>query len=800
MSSDDQTRFLDGYFGIRNGKKLVPQDGLNYTKETLSYMVSSARANEISKLVSAFMKDKSVHLMDICAGIGGFTMAFLDNSQIEKVISYELDSERQNILKRNLKAYDFNPDRFQVLGRFDGLDSEDIPDLFGKDIENLVVFFDPPWLPDHIQGHESSPDEYLLEGITIGDKTLEGCLAALSKITQCKLVIFRVPPNYKFGKVDKWHCQGQPVKNSLYYICVPSLAAEAKENKEKNKKLNLDENQKDKNLTNKNKSEEKPSSNQKEVINDSQDKKDKMFKPDTTPQNSTPRPVIITSGQPSRRSLPTIIRGQPTSIRSSRTLPTIVRSQPTSSQTSQPSPTIVRSQPPSTLRQGTAFVPGAARRPTRELIQGKRGLPRISNRYGPEIITLKSGLVRTEREVVWINNLLKFLYNEILHHAIPDPAMRSKLVSANAARVWIPAFTHVSYNPNDGENYEVLEKLGDSIMKTNFTWYMIRHIKNITEGQLGRLSDYYLSKEFQANLSNKYGFSNHVLINLDLSIHVKEDVLEAFFGALFMVAELYLPTFHIGISPTTQIRNPPSSVKVTPACDVCYKFLSSVFERGDIQIDYSLFLGPATNQVKEIFEKMGWGSGKNIIEEIEKEERLLNGGFTITLTLTDRFLMWAGKYNQQYPQDKLIIRQREFAKVTAPTLKVARAKAYEAGLQYLATLHITLDWADRVKAQSPTSDPLLAPYYPQAKAEAIKNGMVNIIFSKGKEGSKAIFTQLLGVDKNGRKYVLVTINGTPRSRGEKKPSKSILKQAALVSYIKRGQTQNAIHYTDVWSS
>lgn len=790
MSLDDQKRFLDCYFGKRNGKKLTPQDGLNYTEETLSYMASSARANEISKLVSAFMKDKPVHLIDVCAGIGGFTMAFLDNSKIKKVISYELDSDRRDILSRNLKDYDFDPDRFKVLGKFDGLDSKDIPDLFGKEIENLVVFFDPPWLPDHISGHESTPDEYLLDGITIGDKTLEEWLVSLSKIIPCKLVIFRVPPNYKFEKVDKWHCRGQPVKNSLYYICVPSAgkmtpSLDSTNTKRKEKNPDLNQNPKDKNLIIKRK--EKFLSNQKKTISNSEDKtKNKMLRPNTSaPQSFTQSVPILTSGrsQPSQ---------QPTSIL-------------------QRLPTIVHSQPPSTLRPSTPFVPSTTssasatnvtRQSIRGQIQGKRGIQIKREQYGPEIITMASEVVDTEEEVKWVNGLLKFLYDDILPHAVTDPKMRSMLVSASAARIWIPAFTHSSYNPNDGENYEVLEKLGDSVMKLNFTWYMIKRYSNINEGQLGRLSDHYLSKEFQANLSNSYGFSEYILTNLDLSIHVREDVLEAFFGALFTASEIFLPKFQISTSssplPRDSGRLSLSAIKVSPACDVCYKFLSSIFDSGNIIIDLSLVLGPPTNQVKEIFEKMGWGNTNNVIQEIESEDRLANGEFTITLKLTDRFLEWIHRYNLQHPTRKVVIKNRIFARVTESTLKVAKKRAYFNGLEYLKTKGITLNWAEAMKTAAPTTDPYLVEYYPLAKARAIKEGMVKIIFSKGKEGSKVLFTQLLGVDENGRKYVLATINGTPRSRREQKPTKSILKRAALEHYYKHGQTQEAIHYLDVY--
>ena len=441
-------------------------------------------------------------------------------------------------------------------------------------------------------------------------------------------------------------------------------------------------------------------------------------------------------------------------------------------------------------------------RSIRGQIQGKRGLsrrnvlPRISL-TGPAVITVESNLVDTQAEAKWATELLRFLYTEILPYAVLDPVMRSKLVSAKAARIWIPAFTHVSYNPNDGENYEVLEKLGDSVMKLNFTWYMIRHVTHISEGQLGRLSDFYLSKEFQADLSNKYGFSKHILTNLGVSIHVKEDVLESFFGALFTTAEIYLPAFNIGTQSTSRPRNigrlPLSQIRVSPACDVCYNFLSSIFERGDIKINFGLFLGPPTNQVKEIFEKMRWGSTNNVVKEIETKEKLSSGGSRITLTLTDKFMAWIDNLNAQRPQNQIVIKDRRFAQVTAPTTKVAKKKAYYNGLKYLESMGITLNWADSMKLD----DPILAPYFPAARARALKDGIVELLFSKGKEGSKVLFTQLLGIDKDDRKYVLATIDGTPKSWRDQKPTKSLLKQAALRKYAKDGPDPRAVYYLDI---
>ena len=105
--------------------------------------------------------------------------------------------------------------------------------------------------------------------------------------------------------------------------------------------------------------------------------------------------------------------------------------------------------------------------------------------------------------------------------------------------------------------------------------------------------------------------------------------------------------------------------------------------------------------------------------------------------------------------------------------------------------------AASMKAESPMSDPVLAPYYPAAKSRSLKEGMVDLGFSKGKEGSKVLFTQLLGVDKDDRKHVLATIDGTPKSRKDQKPTKSLLKQAALRRYTKYGRDPRAVYYLDI---
>lgn len=210
-------QYLDTFFGVRNSIKGTPKEGVNFDLETLTYMTSHNRADQITEIIVKKMEDKGkvpFGIFECCSGIGGNTLSFLDNKNIQWVVSYEIRPERREMLKRNIAMYDLakNNRSFVPDTPFAG-----VPEQY-KSV-NVVLYFDPPWLPANIKGHEmTGKEQYVLHGIKVGEYTLEQWIQSCP---HCDLIVARVPPNYKLDPVPGFVVEELLIKNSLVLFITP---------------------------------------------------------------------------------------------------------------------------------------------------------------------------------------------------------------------------------------------------------------------------------------------------------------------------------------------------------------------------------------------------------------------------------------------------------------------------------------------------------------------------------------------------------------------------------------------------
>lgn len=243
-SATDKTKehlrnYVDGFFGVRNGKKFTPIENINYTIETLSYMTPRVRADEITNLiiktmgnnseiaqiseikgaydhqlqsqVSGSIKDETI-IIDATAGIGGNVLSFLDSNKFSKVIAYEINPLRRSMLMKNINEYGYDSCKYEIIDSDEGFKG------ISPELSNTILYFDPPWLPSNIKGDESTPSQYLLSEIKIGDLTLEQWL---DKCRNCQLIVMRVPPGYKLKNVDNFKISYVEIKKSLLILASP---------------------------------------------------------------------------------------------------------------------------------------------------------------------------------------------------------------------------------------------------------------------------------------------------------------------------------------------------------------------------------------------------------------------------------------------------------------------------------------------------------------------------------------------------------------------------------------------------
>lgn len=209
----DLSQFIDGFFGYRNQIQGQPQEGVNYTQETLSYMTSKSRGDQIAQiLVERVLQrpNQRMTVVECCAGIGGNTLSFLDHPQIEQVIAFETVPERREILRNNIAMYHFQDKAVIPNTSFTKVD---LPNTQYK-----ALFMDPPWLPEGIKGHESTKEQYLLQGITVGGKTLEEWIRLHADYD---LIAFKVPPGYRLQRLDGFIVEPVELKNTLLLLVRP---------------------------------------------------------------------------------------------------------------------------------------------------------------------------------------------------------------------------------------------------------------------------------------------------------------------------------------------------------------------------------------------------------------------------------------------------------------------------------------------------------------------------------------------------------------------------------------------------
>lgn len=170
---------------------------------------------------------------------------------------------------------------------------------------------------------------------------------------------------------------------------------------------------------------------------------------------------------------------------------------------------------------------------------------------------------------------------------VEDPAEAQILFGKEAMeKYWMRCFTHKSIDA--GYNNDPFEFYGDKCLGYNFSKYLRRRFKdelNQANGTL--LQSQYMSKKYQAQMARELGLME--LLRFDpeseQSIHVQEDTFEAFAGCLNNVAD-------------DLMADGSGALYV-------YNVIVVLFD--PIPIILNEVKKDDKTQLKEIYEKMGWG-------------------------------------------------------------------------------------------------------------------------------------------------------------------------------------------------
>tara|TARA_B110000977_G_C10931567_1_gene437300 strand:+ start:205 stop:810 length:606 start_codon:yes stop_codon:yes gene_type:complete len=152
--------------------------------------------------IAKFNKNsKDLTIMDGTGGIGGNTISFC--FAFKKVLSYEIDEERCNILKLNLSNYKFNNYNSYNMNSLENLD------------ENIdVYFFDPPW------GGPEYKNEKKLK-LKLGSLSLKNIVIKIKKININVFIGFKLPYNYDIDEFSNWDIKIFYIRNTQIVLVLP---------------------------------------------------------------------------------------------------------------------------------------------------------------------------------------------------------------------------------------------------------------------------------------------------------------------------------------------------------------------------------------------------------------------------------------------------------------------------------------------------------------------------------------------------------------------------------------------------
>jgi dsRNA-specific ribonuclease len=574
-------------------------DGVNYDLETLEYITPGVVADKICMFIIDQMKKINVHkfvLYDICGCIGGSTMSFLsEKDTIPLVITYEADEKWSKMLKRNINVYNFGS-RSLIYNQFFNAST--------PVVKGAALFFDPPWLlnSQHVDIVHHPYDQYIRSGIKLGDASLEQILSSL-KTTY--IVVFHVPPMYELEKVDGWEYDAQHIKSydgtrvkRTLYICTQESAIKETQKRQGglDKFIGMD---------------------MKSHTTDAWVDPDTVKPVISAPSLSSLLPKSFTGPTIAVNSLVTpqpntglsigvnsLVTPQPfvAPVRHTIGVNSLVTPQPfaapvrhtigvNSLVTAQPfeapvgatigvnslgfqggpssfiSPVTVNS---STIgfnsQKGNSLIASTFNDGPSGISQTGISVPKIfdvkvskteivsstEDSRSKEYTKLIESLPRYSKDSSqWLGELRRYI-SCLLTSVIDDNDLIILMVSADAMRIWARAFTHSNWNAK--ENYEALETLGDGSLKYLFRKYLLREQKDITPAMLSNFETYYMSKMFQAKISNELQLPDWIRIQGNLTISIIEDLFESLFGAIDAVWDVVFnsgyiipPKFYNGI-------------------------------------------------------------------------------------------------------------------------------------------------------------------------------------------------------------------------------------------------------------
>lgn len=346
---------------------------------------------------------------------------------------------------------------------------------------------------------------------------------------------------------------------------------------------------------------------------------------------------------------------------------------------------------------------------------------------------------------------------------LDDGVFLEALFDENAEEEWYPAFTDYTWNPNEGQNYELSEKTGDSTAKTGLLHYLIEagraSGRHIGEHEMTVAVNTILAKQEQARVSREMGLPKLLrTIYDDLTVGQEEDVFESFFGATYMSGEKQ----NIGQA-------------------LCTRLIYWMVDSDLIHIP-ERFQTPYKTQIVTVFSTYGWG-------EPQSQTRREGKDFITYLFLSDQAKRSAGRnitVLDIYDAKRKMIEGTPYPTIDQSRLQtiikeggligtgrginrdVSKVAAYRSAVSLFRELGIIRDveYQERVKLNQAFHVQLEKPFFAALK-KAISEGYDNIYAADARPAVGRDVALLYGIKDNPSSKRVIYMISLPDSRDAK---------------------------------
>jgi len=363
------------------------------------------------------------------------------------------------------------------------------------------------------------------------------------------------------------------------------------------------------------------------------------------------------------------------------------------------------------------------------------------------LLETRKGLDRHQNdneEKIWLHNLSLHL-NNILQQVKPldNPEIRNLFFQSSSLKIWIKAFTHLSYYADGSHNYEDLEYKGDLVLKSTFGMYLMKRFPHYHKDQYTSLDHGYMSQLRQAMLCDYLGLSSFIrTLHTNVVTSVKTDVFESFFGAVQEIAE------HVA----------PEDQKFSFSMTVSWNLLNHIFRTLEIDTKY------AKNAPRTLLEQIctRFSTDKPISNRHEDSD---DRYFKTNIFLTKNLLKIFNNYRPNgYVENNELLLGSGKGVTTGESIE----NAYYNALDNLKLRYdMDTDKSIKIKFESEMNNPLYEGMYARALLKVKNAGFSSfnfVVLKKSKDDSKkdteenyGIVVQMIAYRENGTSLLLKSI-------------------------------------------